>query len=401
MRVCVFAKSKVSRGATGQAPTKCQKLDHPEKFLSVIDWPQTIIDMGTTMSVVVSRLRKGGLHHPSEATIKVCAAFVACCHYPDSAPDPDEALRIVRELKTLFHARNTMYIDNGPETWPAGPSDLPAEIFAAMYPDGEGPEPRVMNRLSWMTAKIVLRRSNKSVNKLPVAVSGVSGTDATSNTVLQFMELFMQSQRGRTAATPGVHIEELATATDPQRRLQDGQSQWPRSAGAALALGWTPPQERDAPGALGTNPRATAGAGGSSPALGGAAPTGVAALLDPCGAAAVPTLLAADVLPGSAVDAVAQMEAAAAGGKGAPAAAAASMEEAAAGGKGAKAIAKKPAAHMGKKPVATTSKKAKKAIPGYREHYNKILTAHLKKKMNMTESHAAARKACDIKFKLV
>ena len=377
---------------------------------------------------MVSRLRKGGLHHPSESTIKAAAALVAVHHYED-APDPDTTLNIVRDMKRLWHANWVGAITHGPEQWPATPADLPRDNFAAMFPDGEASEPRHLDRMAWMLSKIVLRTSNKSLTKLPT--SAVATPDATSASgVFELMRMFMLAQ-GNRIDTPGPRIEDVtADARHPRGCHADS-----RASGMLSLVG-------DVDRAL--------------PAVG---PSTVEPAAAPLGTRAPATGMLAlqDITAGAAVDAVRAMELAAAGQagegsahpapsvamkrvgrppkkpaaaptgevapaalKGKPIPSAAPKVKAAPKGMAAKpvkAALKIKAAPKGKKipsaaPKVKAAPKGKAATlvkaagppiektPAYQEHYAEVLKTSLKKKLGLKMSHQRAREACAKRFNI-
>jgi len=367
----------------GQAKT--QQLLFPSNFPAASDWPKLGQNLTTTLSVICSRFKRGGLRNPSEITVKNIAGLVACLHWPEGAPDPEQAFEIVKDIKRLLH---TPFDPLAPrlDTWPDQPSALPPQVLESMYDPEDPPEPRHMDRASYMCGKIPLRKTSKTLaNVLPT--SDLSLRPPAASGVLQLLQMFAASCRppcpgadGYRQPTPGPRIEEVQ----------------PPGAADSLAV-------RGASGAAGVAPSAAPGAstvagGGVAVVLGGGAAGGVPATPAPLTSGD----LNADAAVAAALDAVKQMEAEAAGSK-----TGSKTKKAGRPPKKDRPEAKvKPPAAKAKLPAALAKKPAGKRpanprkTPEYQDFYQATLKALLKKKKGMAEAHALTRTAAEKKFKL-
>jgi len=388
-----FETTQVSLPAPAAA-TKLQVMLYPNNFLAGSDWPQLdSLNLATTESVVCARLKRGGLEHPSEMTVKMIASVVACCHYPTTLPDADAALGIVHEIKRLFRVNTGTAVPAEPLIeWPDMPSKLPASVWGRMYDPDDGPEPRYLPRMSVMMSHIPLRSTRKTLTKLPVITDQAQPTSSSPVSVGGVLQVLMQlvSAQGR-LSTPGPMIQDIT----PDTLAHYGQAA-ARPSALAITAGAPPATpETSLP------PSHSAGAHSSQPgavSLPGHSAGNGGVALDPNAAAA------------ATVDAVRAMELAAAGGDGGGPAMkgkkgkgkGAAMKTMAAGGgggglaTGAKKGKEKKGAAM-KKPTKAADPRKSKDYTAYKHgEFQKFM----KRKMGMVEAHEAARKAADKKFKL-
>ena len=375
---------EVSRAST-PLTTKTQQMAFPQNFLSKSDWPKTKTTMATTESVIVGRLRRGGVKHPSEALVKQITALILCCHYDDTQPTPDEAHTIVLDVKRLFKTpvppgtepNCDLYIEFYPDT----PDGLVPQLHAHMYDTNDPPEPKQLDRMVYMTGLIPMRTSSKTLSpSLPIVQSSGAGARDGASMVLQFLASCMNqsnSKRGGTS-TPGPHIEEVAESEALARQQSAPQLPLGLRPGALSAHVTHPLALGDAGARLSPASAPSLTCGGS--AAGGGPPEGLGG--------------------SAAADAVAEMERAAAVVGKIPDAPPAKKPKGKGKGKGrpkatgkgtAKAKAKAKDTDKGKD-VTTTDK--------YKDFYKEMLYKLLRDKVPMSDAHKRTKAAAKKKFKL-
>jgi hypothetical protein len=154
-----------SQSMQSQHTKKTQTISNATSFFTAGDWAvfESPVHSANKVGRMIERLRLLGVVHPSEVSLKACAALLAAVHCPGAAST--ELHSLVLDLKVAMGRVKKLSITVPYlSTFPATPGELKPEHYKLAYPDASDP-PVHRDVPSWstMVARVPVRSTHKSL----------------------------------------------------------------------------------------------------------------------------------------------------------------------------------------------------------------------------------------------